>query len=140
MDKQDKWATAGLAAFCLPLLAPVFVAVHAFAHDVNVYAVHYKSASDEEAKEEFQKRDYRVVGGVQRVDPSINCEEARDAVRTAAGKAGGGCFEYEGALDVTLGQDCAIWKFKGDYLGPTTADPKVLGREGRGGYCREHNH
>ena len=95
--------------------------------DATYQAVHYKSATDEEFKAEMERRGYRAIRNIKRIDKSCNCNEARRAVFTAWKDCRCSHVEYANVYDATLGESCAIWQFDGEYGG----EPQQLPSEGK---------
>lgn len=102
-------------------------------HD-DYFGVHYKSASNADAKAEFERRGYQI-SSIRRVVNSIGCNDARRYVANAWHDCKVGKWEFQGSYDATLGQSCAVFAFQGEYAGPETASPAGAGvcGFGRGG-------
>ena len=74
------------------------------------YGVHYK-VSAQEAVSHFESLGFDAVKNVEIINPSINCGEARKAAVEAAKQNDAKAY-YQGAFDVTVGDNCRIYKFE----------------------------
>ena len=97
----------------------------------DVLAVHYASASDAEAKAEFERRGYTVTR-IGRVIPKMDCNEARGKVRDMQRQGQSRFYEYEGPMDVSVGCPCSIWGFDGGYNGEPIGAPYGAPSDGFG--------